>query len=118
MNESNQETTTKIDAQVKMKSKQAYHQNHTFEGLGKPPSENVGYTFVLLKVEELMSAVRRFLCAATWPFAADGFGRSATAALFPDYDFRLRGTFLATPFGLLSYVTVQKAAANQQKQTK
>jgi hypothetical protein len=65
-----------------------------------------------------MSAVRRFLCSAIWPFATDGFDHSAIALSFPDYDLKLRGRFLATPFGLLSFVTVQKAAANQQKQTK
>jgi len=102
-----------------MKSKEASHQNHTFVRLDKLPSENVKIAFVFLKAEELMFTVRRFVCATHWPFPADGLGSSAAIyySLF-QHDFRLRGRFLATPFGLLSFVTVQKAAANQQKQTK
>jgi hypothetical protein len=86
--------------------------------LDKLPSENVKIAFVFLKAEELMFTVRRFVCATHWPFPADGFGRSVTAYYSLNYDLKLRGRFLATPFGLLSFVTVQKAAANQQKQTK
>jgi hypothetical protein len=110
-----QEIKTKMDTPGKFHSELPYHRSHTFVRLGKLPAGIVIF-FALLRMEDLLSIVRRSVCATF-------LGRMALAVLprrllFLNHDFRLRGRFLATPFGLLSFVTVQKAAANQQKQTK
>ena len=111
-----QETKTKMDIPMKMHSKQSCRQNHTFVRLGKLPAENLNCWFCFANNgRPSVHCQKVCLCHL--------FGQVALAVLphrrlFLDHDFRLRGKSLTTPFGLLSYVAVQKAAANQQKQTK